>query len=91
LSVKFSYSGNILCVSEKLKNKDAQAQTEGRLRVFKYLQALERYVEFGSHPISGSKLNGLDSQAEFTEYPYADMTPEQQTEFDSFVLQAENL
>jgi hypothetical protein len=37
------------------------------------------------------EINGLDTQAEFVEYPYADMTPEQQAEFDSFVQQAENL
>lgn len=65
LNVKFSYSGDIVCICEKLKNKDATLQTEGRLRVFKYSPTRDIYVEFGSHPISGSKLNGLDSLYNF--------------------------
>ena len=47
-------------------------------------QPIKRVVKF-------TELNGLDSVAEFSEYPYADMTPEQQAEFDSFVQQAEGL
>jgi hypothetical protein len=47
-------------------------------------QPIKRVVKF-------RELNGLDTTAEFTEYPYENMTPEQQADFDSFVLQAETL
>lgn len=65
LNVKFSYNGDIVCISEKLKNKDSNLHTEGRLRIFKYSPSRDIYIEFGSHPISGSKLNGLDSLYNF--------------------------
>jgi len=47
-------------------------------------QPIKRVIKF-------TEINGLDTQAEFTEYPYQDMTTEQQVDFDSFVQQAENL
>lgn len=47
-------------------------------------QPVKRVVKF-------TELNGLDTSAVFTEYLYSDMTPEQTSEFDSFVNQAENL
>lgn len=47
-------------------------------------QPIKRAVKF-------SEINGLKTTAQWVEYPYADMTPEQQADFDSFVLQAENL
>ena len=47
-------------------------------------QPIKRVVKF-------TELNALDSVAEFTEYPFANMTLEEQLEFDSFVQQAENL
>lgn len=45
---------------------------------------IKRVVKF-------SEINGLDSNAEFVEYPYSDMTDEQKADFDSFVQQAETL
>lgn len=47
-------------------------------------QPIKRVVKF-------TELNDVNVSAEFTEYPYADMTTEQQADFDSFVQQAENL
>lgn len=47
-------------------------------------QPIKRVVKF-------TELNGLNSNSEFIEYPYSDMTPEQQADFDLFVQQAENL
>lgn len=47
-------------------------------------QPIKRVVNF-------TELNGLDTQAEFTEYPYSDMDDKQKADFDSFVLQAEFL
>jgi len=47
-------------------------------------QPIKRAVKF-------SEINGLNSTAQWVEYPYEDMTPEQQSDFDSFVLQAEIL
>jgi hypothetical protein len=62
---------------------------------FSYLEGSKLFTLNVTQPIKRAikfrEINGLDTQAEFVEYPYADMTPEQQTEFDSFVLQAENL
>ena len=47
-------------------------------------QPIKRAVKF-------SEINGLNTTAQWVEYPYADMTPQQQSDFDSFVQQAENL
>lgn len=47
-------------------------------------QPIKRVVKF-------TEINGIDTQAEFVEYPYVDMTTEQQANFDSFVQQAETL
>lgn len=45
---------------------------------------IKRVVKFTS-------LNTQETVAEFTEYPYSDMTADQQAEFDNFVQQANNL
>jgi hypothetical protein len=45
---------------------------------------IKRVVKF-------TEINGLNTQADFVEYPYADMTPQEQSDFDSFVSQAEAL
>jgi hypothetical protein len=62
---------------------------------FAYLDGSKLFTLNVTQPIKRAikfrEINGLDTQAEFVEYPYADMTPEQQAEFDSFVQQAENL
>jgi hypothetical protein len=62
---------------------------------FLYLDGSKLFTLNVTQPIKRAikfrEINGLDTQAEFTEYPYADMTPEQQAEFNSFVQQAENL
>jgi hypothetical protein len=47
-------------------------------------QPIKRVVKF-------SEINGLDSSAEFVEYPYSEMSEEQKADFDSFVQQAETL
>lgn len=61
------------------------AYLEGsKLFTLNVTQPIKRVVKF-------TEINGIDTQAEFTEYPYADMTAEQQAQFDSFVLQAETL
>ena len=57
---------------------------DSKLFTLNITQPIKRAVKF-------TELNGLNLQAEFTEYPYADMTPDQQAEFDSFVNQAEAL
>ena len=57
---------------------------DSKLFTLNVTQPIKRAIKF-------TELNGLDTQAEFVEFPYTDMTPEQQAEFDSFVLQAENL
>lgn len=55
-----------------------------RLFTLNISQPVKRVVKF-------TQLNLESYTAEFTEYPYADMTTEQQADFDSFVLQAETL
>ena len=57
---------------------------DSKLFTLNVTQPIKRAIKF-------TEVNGLDTQAEFTEYPYADMTPEQQAEFDSFIQQAEAL
>jgi len=47
-------------------------------------QPIKRVVKF-------KELNGINTQAEFTEYPYEEMTIEQMSDFNNFVQQAENL
>lgn len=47
-------------------------------------QPIKRVVKF-------KELNDLNTTAEFVEYPYEDMTPEQQADFDNFVEQANKL
>lgn len=57
---------------------------DSKLFTFNVTQPIKRVVKF-------TEINGLNSQADFTEYPYADMTPQQQSDFDSFVAQADVL
>ena len=47
-------------------------------------QPIKRVVKF-------SEINGLNTSAEFVDYPYSEMSEEQKADFDSFVQQAENL
>ena len=47
-------------------------------------QPIKRVVKF-------KELNDINTQAEFTEYSYEEMTTEQRSDFDNFVQQAENL
>lgn len=62
---------------------------------FTYLEGAKLFTFNISNPIKRvvkfSEINGVDSQAEFVEYPYADMDDKQKADFDSFVLQAETL
>ena len=61
---------------------------------FSYLQEAKLFTLNVSQPIKRvvkfSEINGLNTNAEFVEYPYIDMTEEQQAAFDNFVEQAEN-
>ena len=61
---------------------------------FSYLQGAKLFTLNVSQPIKRvvkfSEINGLNTNAEFVEYPYSDMTAEQQAAFDNFIEQAEN-
>jgi hypothetical protein len=85
----------VYCYNEQFELVKKLALSDFKDVDFAYLEGSKLFTLNVTQPIKRAikftELNGLDSQAEFTEYPYADMTPEQQTEFDSFVLQAENL
>jgi hypothetical protein len=85
----------VYCYNEQFELVKKLALSDFKDVDFAYLEGSKLFTLNATQPIKRAikftELNGLDSQAEFTEYPYADMTPEQQTEFDSFVLQAENL
>jgi len=62
---------------------------------FSYLDGAKLFTFNISNPIKRvikfTEINSLNTAAEFVEYPYADMTPEQKAEFDSFVEQANTL
>lgn len=62
---------------------------------FGYLDGAKIFSINISNPIKRvvkfSEINNVDTDAVFVEYPYADMTTEQQADFDSFVQQAETL
>jgi hypothetical protein len=47
-------------------------------------QPIKRVVKF-------SEINGLNTNAEFVEYPYSDMTDEQKSDFDNFILQIDSI
>lgn len=55
-----------------------------KMATFNVNQPIKRIVKF-------MELNDLGITAEFAEYIYDNMTPEQQSSFDSFVAQAEIL
>lgn len=58
LSIKMSYDGKTFGISEKLKSRDDNERTEGRIRLFKCDNEEGIFKEFGSHPLSGDKING---------------------------------
>jgi len=62
---------------------------------FAYLEGSKLFTFNISNPIKRvikfTETNSLNATAEFVEYPYDDMTPEQKLEFDSFVEQANTL
>lgn len=62
---------------------------------FSYLEGAKIFTINITNPIKRvvkfSEINGLNSNAEFVEYPYSEMTDEQKADFDSFVQQAETL
>jgi len=62
---------------------------------FSYLNGAKLFTFNINNPIKRvikfTEINGLGVTAEFVEYPYDDMTPEQKIEFDSFVEQANTL
>ncbi len=62
---------------------------------FSYLNESKLFTLNVTHPIKRvikfTKINDIDSQAEFIEYPYVDMDDKQKADFDSFVLQSETL
>lgn len=62
---------------------------------FSYLEGAKIFTINITNPIKRvvkfSEINGLNSNAEFVEYPYTDMDDQQKADFDSFVAQAEIL
>lgn len=62
---------------------------------FSYLEGAKLFTLNVTQPIKRvvkfTEINGLNSTAEFVEYPYVDMDDKQKADFDSFVLQAEAL
>lgn len=62
---------------------------------FSYLEGAKIFTINITNPIKRvvkfSEINGLNSTAEFVEYPYTDMDDQQKADFDSFVAQAEIL
>jgi hypothetical protein len=85
----------VYCYNDKFELVKTLALSDFKGIDFEYLKDSKLFTLNVTQPIKRAikftELNGLDSQAAFIEYPYVDMTPEQQAEFDSFVLQAENL
>ena len=55
-----------------------------KLFTFNIINPIKRVIKF-------TEINSLNTTAEFVEYPYDNMTPEQKLEFDSFVEQANTL
>lgn len=62
---------------------------------FSYLEGAKLFTLNVNQPIKRvikfTEVNGLNSTAEFVEYPYENMDDKQKADFDSFVLQAETL
>ena len=62
---------------------------------FSYVNGSKLFTLNVSKPIKRAiyfkELNDLNTTAEFVEYPYQDMTAEQQADFDNFVQQANDL
>lgn len=62
---------------------------------FSYLEGAKIFSININNPIKRvvkfSEINGLDTNAEFVEYPYSDMTDEQKADFDNFILQIESI
>jgi len=62
---------------------------------FSYLDGAKLFTFNISNPIKRvikfTEINSLGITAQFVEYPYDDMTPEEKLEFDSFVEQANTL
>lgn len=65
-------------------NVDFAYLAGSKLFTLNVTQPIKRVVKF-------TEVNGLDTQAAFTEYPYSDMDDKQKADFDSFVAQAEIL
>lgn len=67
----------------QFQNVDFSYLEGAKLFTLNVTQPIKRVVKF-------TEINGLNSTAEFVEYPYEDMTPEQKADFDNFVEQANN-
>ena len=85
----------VYCYDEKYELIKTLALSDFTGIDFAYLEGSKLFTLNVSQPIKRAvkfiELNGVNLQAEFTEYPYADMIQQEQADFDSFVLQAENL
>jgi hypothetical protein len=68
----------------QFQNVDFDYLKDSKLFSFNVNIPIKRVVKF-------TEINDLNTQADFVEYPYADMTPKEQSDFDSFVSQAEAL
>jgi hypothetical protein len=85
----------VYCYDEKYELVKTLALSDFTGVDFAYLEGSKLFTLNVTQPIKRAikftEINGINTEAEFTEYPYADMTPEQQAEFDSFVQQADSL
>ena len=55
-----------------------------KLYTINITQPIKRVINF-------QEINGLNTTAQFTEYPYSDMTDEEKSDLDLFINEVENL
>jgi hypothetical protein len=68
----------------EIQNIDFAYLQGAKLLTLNITQPIKRIIKF-------TELNDFNARAVFTEYPYEDMTEQQQTDFNSLVQQVENL
>lgn len=69
---------------DQFKNIDFSYLNGSKLFTVNINRPIKRVIKF-------SEINSLESNAEFVEFPYSDMTIEQKVNFDNFVEQVNNL
>jgi hypothetical protein len=68
----------------QFQNLDFSYLDGSKLFTLNITQPIKRVVKF-------KEINGLDTHADFTEFPYEDMDDKQRMDFNSFIEQVENL